>query len=111
MLMDSSKAEKSLPYTFCTLESVDILLCDAPLPDSLAAEAEAGVDLVLSGHAHGGQFIPIGLISSLFNDSCYGKTSLQQTVFLVTSGLGSWELKLKTGTVSEYVIIDLTKNP
>ena len=48
MLMDSSKAEKSLPYTFCTLESVDILLCDAPLPESLSGAAEyAGVEVII----------------------------------------------------------------
>jgi len=40
MLMDSSKIGRSLPYTFCSLEEVSTLICDAPLPDSLAAEAE-----------------------------------------------------------------------
>lgn len=40
MLMDSSKIGRSLPYTFCSLEKVSVLICDAPLPDDLAAEAE-----------------------------------------------------------------------
>lgn len=40
MLMDSSKIGRSLPYTFCGLDRVSVLICDAPLPDDLAAEAE-----------------------------------------------------------------------
>ena len=48
LLLDASKIDKSLPYTFCTLESVDILLCDAPLPESLSAAAEyAGVEVII----------------------------------------------------------------
>ena len=40
MLMDSSKIGRSLPYTFCSLDRVSVLICDAPLPDDLAAEAK-----------------------------------------------------------------------
>lgn len=39
MLMDSSKIGKSLPYTFCHLDGVSALICDAPLPEPLAEEA------------------------------------------------------------------------
>jgi len=39
MLMDSSKIGRSLPYTFCSLERVSVLICDEPLPDDLAKEA------------------------------------------------------------------------
>ena len=49
MLMDSSKVDKSLPYTFCHLESVDVLICDAPLPDNLRdAAAAAGVEIIIA---------------------------------------------------------------
>lgn len=40
MLMDSSKIGRSLPYTFCGLDKVSVLICDNPLPDELAEEAE-----------------------------------------------------------------------
>jgi len=39
MLMDSSKIGRSLPYTFCTLDRVSVLICDEPLPEDLAKEA------------------------------------------------------------------------
>lgn len=48
MLMDSTKADKSLPYTFSSLCDVDILITNEPLPDSLAKEAaEAGVEVII----------------------------------------------------------------
>ncbi len=39
MLMDSSKIGRSLPYTFCTLDKVSLLITDKPLTDELAKEA------------------------------------------------------------------------
>lgn len=41
MLMDLSKAEKSLPYTFCRLDQVQVLICDGPLPQQLQLQASA----------------------------------------------------------------------
>lgn len=47
MLMDISKADKCLPYTFCSLSDVDTLICDAPLPKELQSEADrAGVETI-----------------------------------------------------------------
>lgn len=78
-------------------------------PNDYEAEAEAGPDLVLSGHTHGGQMIPIGLIGRLSgaDDRSYGTERRKNTTFLVTSGISCWALDFKTGTKSEYVIIDL----
>ena len=41
MLMDLSKADKSLPYTFCRLDQVQVLICDGPLPEQLQMQAAA----------------------------------------------------------------------
>lgn len=81
-------------------------------PHDYAAEAEADADLVLSGHTHGGQLIPLGfLIDKLHlggTDSVYGYTRRENTDFIVTSGISDWAIKFKTGCISEYVIIDIT---
>ena len=81
-------------------------------PNDYKAEAEAGPNLVLSGHTHGGQMIPIGLIGRLSgaDDRSYGMEKRNNTTFLVTSGISCWALDFKTGTKSEYVIIDLVGN-
>lgn len=49
MLMDSSKLDRSLTFTFATLADVDALICDAPLPEAVMAEmAAAGTEFILA---------------------------------------------------------------
>ena len=40
-LMDTSKLDKSLPYTFCGIEDLDTIITDAPLPDDIMRQCEA----------------------------------------------------------------------
>jgi len=67
------------------------------------------VDLVISGHTHGGQLFPLGYISLLIkaNDEFYGLHKKDATNFLVTSGISDWAIDFKSFTSSEYVIINL----
>ena len=95
----------------------------APLDDSLYqivldhqptdydAEADAGFDLVLSGHTHGGHIFPAGQIGLLIsdNDAIYGLETRRGTDFIVTSGISGWAIPFKTGTISEYCIIDVSE--
>lgn len=78
-------------------------------PNDYAAEAQAGCDLVLSGHTHGGQMFPVGILSDLLgaNDATYGLKVKDNTTFIVTSGIADWAIPYKSGTVSEYCIIDI----
>ncbi len=72
---------------------------------------EAGyADLVVSGHTHGGQLIPIGIIGKLIGafDRAYGWEKRDGTDFIVTSGISDWAILFKTGTKSEYLIINVT---
>ena len=94
------------------LETVDpekyIIVLDHE-PTDYEKEAATAADLVVSGHTHGGQLIPLGLVGELFagNNRTYGYERRNGTDFLVTSGISNWALHFKTGTRSEYVIIDL----
>ena len=67
------------------------------------------VDLVLSGHTHCGQLFPFNWVGEWIgaNDSVYGHTQQGNANFIVTSGLSSWAIQFKTGTKSEYVVIDI----
>lgn len=78
-------------------------------PNDFAAEAAANVDLVLSGHTHGGQMIPIGWIGLALgmNDRVYGLEQRGNTTFIVNSGISDWAVKFKTGTIAEYGVIDI----
>lgn len=72
-------------------------------------ENELGADLVLSGHTHGGQLFPLGQLSVLagINDSYEGMKVIDNTTFIVNTGLGDWAMKYKTFTRSEYTIITI----
>ena len=78
-------------------------------PNDYAAESAAGADLVLSGHTHGGQLIPINFVGEWLgaNDRTYGWEKRGTTEFIVTSGISDWAIGFKTGTKSEYVVLNL----
>lgn len=78
-------------------------------PSDYDAEAESGVDLVLSGHTHGGHIFPTGYVGTLtgINDRIYGHEKRGNSDFIVTSGISGWAIPFKTGTKSEIVIVDI----
>ena len=80
-------------------------------PSDYNLEAIANVDLVLSGHTHGGQLFPIGELSVLLkiNDAFKGIETRKNTTFIVNSGLSDWHVKFKLGSKSEYIVIDIIK--
>lgn len=72
-------------------------------------QAKAEADLVLSGHTHGGQLFPFNYVGKWIgaNDAIYGHEKRGNTDFIVTSGISDWSIKFKTGTKSEYVVINV----
>ena len=80
-------------------------------PYDYEGEANAKVDLVLSGHTHGGQLIPINHVGEWTGENAksYGYEKRADTNFIVTSGISDWAIKFKTGCKSEYVVIDVNE--
>lgn len=78
-------------------------------PMELKENATAGVDLQLSGHTHGGQIWPVGVISDLlgFGELNYGLKEIENGDFIVSSGIAGWGYPIRTGARSEYVIVDV----
>ena len=78
-------------------------------PTDYDAEAAAGVDLVVSGHTHGGHLFPMGQIGLLIgpNNRRYGIEERNGAHFIVTSGISGWAVPIKTGCFSEVVVIDI----
>ncbi|MBR5009876.1 MAG: metallophosphoesterase, partial [Clostridia bacterium] len=89
-------------------KSIYIVVLDHQ-PNDFDAEAEAGADLVLCGHTHGGQFIPINHVGEWIgeNDLRYGHEKRGGTDFIVSSGISNWTFKFRTGCRSEYAVIDI----
>ena len=47
MLMDKTKIDKMLPFTFCNMEDVDVLVTDGALPEELERKAkESGTKII-----------------------------------------------------------------
>lgn len=78
-------------------------------PYDYDAEEESKVDLVVSGHTHGGQLFPFNKVGewSGANAKVYGHEKRSNTNFVVTSGISDWSIKFKTGCVSEFAVIDI----
>lgn len=94
------------------LEGVDknnfLLLIDHH-PNDLKNNEKLGYDLQLSGHTHGGQIFPTGMLDELFNKEKlnYGYRKINDFEAIVTSGMGGWSYPFRTGTNSEYLIITI----
>lgn len=78
-------------------------------PHDYDAQAASGVDLVLSGHTHGGQLLPFIRMGQWLglDDKSYGLEKRENTNFIVTSGIADWAIQFKTGCKSEYVVVDI----
>lgn len=85
-----------------------ILLVDHQ-PVELEQNANAGVDLQLSGHTHGGQIWPVGLISDIlgFGEVNYGEKQIDNYKIIVSSGIAGWRYAVRTGHNSEYLIVKI----
>ena len=82
-----------------------VLLAHQP---SQAREAEPyGVDLQLSGHTHGGQFFPGGLLNSLSQPVLSGHGRVGRTQVYVTRGTGFWGPPVRVGATPEITLLDL----
>lgn len=85
-----------------------ILLLDHQ-PCELKENNAARCDLMLSGHTHGGQIWPVGLLSEKLkiNEMNYGYKKMSNMQIIVSSGICGWAYPVRTECKSEYVIINI----
>ena len=76
-------------------------------PYNLDRAEAAGVDFQLSGHTHRGQVWPISWITDRIYECSWGSHQRGNTRFYISSGIGIWGGKFRTGTQSEYVVATL----
>ena len=65
------------------------------------------VDLVLSGHTHGGNLLPVNFLVYAKNDQTYGMEEIDNTIFIVSSGISCWGMPMNNVTIQEYVIVNI----
>ncbi len=94
------------------IEGYKILLCHRP--DFFLDYRELGIDLVFSGHAHGGQFgVPftdIGLYlpsQGLFPKYAAGKKQKDNTTMIISRGIGNSQFPFRLFNLPEVVSVTL----
>ena len=87
--------------------AVKVLL--AHQPRSIFAAVEAGCDLQISGHTHGGQFYPWNMVVDWIQPYLKGLHLHESTWIYVSRGTGYWGPPLRLGVPSEITLIRLTK--
>jgi predicted MPP superfamily phosphohydrolase len=78
-------------------------------PRSAAAAADAGFDLQLSGHTHGGQFWPWNLFVRLQQPFVSGLHRLRDLWVYVSRGTGYWGPPTRFGVPSEITCLKLVR--
>lgn len=84
-----------------------ILLADHQ-PTEFEENEKAGVDLMVSGHTHGGQIFPVGRVAELLGImKPYGESRVGSLTAIVSSGAAGWGFTIRTERSSEYLLINL----
>ena len=89
-----------------TESDVNILL--AHQPKSIFSAADLGFDLQISGHTHGGQYIPWSFLVTLDQPFIKGLHQYKNTWIYVNRGTGYWGPPVRVGIPSEVTLITLT---
>ena len=88
-------------------EGAVILLSHAPR--HYDAAAEAGVDLMLSGHTHGGQIWPFGYVVEQFFPMYEGQHEIGGMSLIVSRGTGTWGPRMRLWRPAEILHITLRR--
>lgn len=85
----------------------DLKVLLAHQPKSIFGAAEAGFDLQISGHTHGGQFFPWTYFVHLAQPFDVGLHQYKNTKLYVSGGTGYWGPPVRVGSPSEITLIEL----
>jgi uncharacterized protein len=76
-------------------------------PRHLDVAEHAGISLQVSGHTHGGQFIPWTLFASrIFGPFVHGLHQFGKMLVFTSYGAGTWGPPLRVGTYAEIVLLE-----
>ena len=78
-------------------------------PHGLEDAAQAGVDLMLSGHTHNGQIVPFDWLVRRFFPRIQGRYDMGTTTLYVSPGTGTWGPIMRLGSRNEITILDLNR--
>ena len=89
-------------------ETADIKILLAHQPVNIFGASQAGYDLQISGHTHGGQYLPWRFMVTLNQPYVIGLNKHKDTWIYVNRGTGYWGPPLRLGVPSEISLLTLT---
>ena len=105
-LDDHTQVERQLKRIDVDKKGFSLLLYHRPR--GLEAAAEAGVDLMLSGHTHNGQIMPFNLVVARQFDRITGLHQHGDARLYVSQGTGTWGPIMRVGTRSEITLFEVS---
>ena len=77
-------------------------------PRFLQENADAGVDVLFSGHTHDGQTFPINLVMNREWEKASGMLVKGSMTSIVTSGVGIYGPDMRVGTDADVTVVDIS---
>lgn len=115
-LDEKSLADETLKNMMLDIGTEDFNILLAHEPQYIDDYARNGVDLVLSGHAHGGQ-VRLPFVGGLFAPDqgfmpsyTEGEYTVGNTIMIVSRGIGNSAIPLRVFNLPEIVVIKLKSN-
>lgn len=105
---DKGQVAKQLKHIDISQDQYSILLYHRP--NGLEACHEHGVDLMLSGHTHGGQIMPFNLLVERAFEHTKGLHVFGNSRLYVSEGTGTWGPVVRLGTRSEITLFEIQPN-
>ena len=90
-------------------DGADVRILLAHQPRSIEAASQANCHLQLSGHTHGGQFVPWKYVVSLQQPYVTGLHKFRDTWIYIHRGTGYWGPPLRLGVPSEIAVLTLSR--
>ncbi len=104
-ILPEHKTDPAKAIQNCDVDGCKILL--AHQPRSLYKAVESNYDLQISGHTHGGQLFPFGILVHLVQPFVQGLHYYKKTWIYVNKGTGYWGIPMRLGAPSEIAEIVL----
>ena len=105
----SHRSDVALAITGAPRAAVKVLL--AHQPRSAAGAEAAGFDLQISGHTHGGQFLPWNFFVRFQQPFTAGLHRVNEMLVYISRGTGYWEPPKRFGAPSEITLLRLVPAP
>jgi uncharacterized protein len=95
------------PKTFADRDPSRPVVLMAHQPVQATEAAKYGVELQVSGHTHGGQMFPFGLVINLRQPILSGYGEVDGVPVYVTNGAGYWGPPVRIGAPPQVTLVEL----